>query len=66
MATKKIVLCDTNIFIDYFHGDERINQELDFLGFENSIYCILIKTSLNCLFSLCWVTRIWVWLYPMP
>ncbi len=34
MATKKIILCDTNIFIDYFHGEERIIQELDYLGFE--------------------------------
>jgi predicted nucleic acid-binding protein len=34
MATKKIILCDTNIFIDYFHGDERTIQELDLLGFE--------------------------------
>ncbi|MFN4255517.1 MAG: type II toxin-antitoxin system VapC family toxin [Saprospiraceae bacterium] len=33
MATKKVILCDTNIFIDYFHGDERIARELDFLGF---------------------------------
>ena len=34
MATKKIILCDTNIFIDYFHDDERTIQELDLLGFE--------------------------------
>jgi len=34
MATKKIVLCDTNIFIEYFHGNERIVQELDFLTFD--------------------------------
>lgn len=34
MAAKKIILCDTNIFIDFFHSDERIIQELDFLGFE--------------------------------
>ncbi len=33
MATKKIILCDTNIFINYFHDDECVNQELDFLGF---------------------------------
>lgn len=34
MAAKKIILCDTNIFIDYFHDDERVIKELDFLGFE--------------------------------
>ena len=34
MAAKKILLCDTNIFIDYFHDDERVIKELDFLGFE--------------------------------
>jgi tRNA(fMet)-specific endonuclease VapC len=34
MATKKIILCDTNIFIEHFHGNERVIQELDFLGFE--------------------------------
>ena len=34
MAAKKIVLCDTDVFIDYFHEDERIVRELDHLGFE--------------------------------
>lgn len=34
MATKKIILCDTNIFIELFHENARIVQELDFLGFE--------------------------------
>ena len=34
MATKKIILCDTNIFIDYFQGNERTIQELDYLGFD--------------------------------
>lgn len=34
MATKKIILCDTNIFIEYFHGNEPIVHELDFLTFE--------------------------------
>ena len=27
-------LCDTNIFIEYFNGDEKIIPELDYLGFE--------------------------------
>ncbi len=34
MAAKKIVLCDTDVFINYFHEDDRIVQELDYLGFE--------------------------------
>lgn len=34
MAAKKIVLCDTDVFIHYFHEDERITQELDHLSFE--------------------------------
>jgi tRNA(fMet)-specific endonuclease VapC len=34
MAAKKIILCDTNIFIDYFHDDARVIQELDYLGFD--------------------------------
>lgn len=34
MAAKKIVLCDTDVFIDYFHEDERIVRELDHLTFE--------------------------------
>lgn len=34
MDSKKIILCDTNIFIEYFHGDEKIISELDYLGFE--------------------------------
>ncbi len=34
MATKKTILCDTNILIEYFHEDQKIVQELDFLGFE--------------------------------
>lgn len=34
MEKKKIILCDTNILIDYFHGDERITQELDYLTFD--------------------------------
>lgn len=33
MAAKKIILCDTDVFIDYFHNDEAITQELDHLGF---------------------------------
>jgi tRNA(fMet)-specific endonuclease VapC len=34
MAAKKIILCDTNIFIDYFHDDEKVIKELDYLGFD--------------------------------
>ncbi len=34
MAAKKIVLCDTDVFIEYFHENERIVKELDYLGFE--------------------------------
>ena len=34
MEKKKVILCDTNILIDYFHGDERITQELDYLTFD--------------------------------
>lgn len=34
MGSKKIILCVTNIFIEYFHGDEKIISELDHLGFE--------------------------------
>jgi tRNA(fMet)-specific endonuclease VapC len=33
MEKKKIILCDTNIFIDLFHEEPRILQELDYLGF---------------------------------
>lgn len=33
-AKKKIVLCDTDVFINFFHEDERITNELDYLGFE--------------------------------
>jgi len=47
MAEKKIVLCDTNVFIDYFHEDERIVRELDHLGFERfgGQYCPLCKSG---------------------
>jgi tRNA(fMet)-specific endonuclease VapC len=34
MEAKKIILCDTNIFIGYFHGEENIIKELDFLTFD--------------------------------
>jgi predicted nucleic acid-binding protein len=34
MATKKIILCDTNIFIELFHENDRMIQELDYLGFD--------------------------------
>lgn len=34
MAAKKIILCDTNIFIEFFHENDRITQELDYLGFD--------------------------------
>jgi len=34
MATKKIILCDTNIFIDYFHEDDHVSKELDYLAFD--------------------------------
>lgn len=34
MEAKKIILCDTNIFIGYFHGDETIIKELDYLTFD--------------------------------
>ena len=34
MAAKKIILCDTNIFIELFHENNRILQELDYLGFD--------------------------------
>ena len=34
MAAKKIILCDMNIFIELFHENDRIIQELDYLGFD--------------------------------
>ncbi|MEO0041998.1 MAG: hypothetical protein RL329_1446 [Bacteroidota bacterium] len=34
MESKKIILCDTNIFIGYFHGEENIIKELDYLTFD--------------------------------
>ena len=34
MAAKRIILCDTNIFIELFHENNRILQELDYLGFD--------------------------------
>lgn len=34
MGKKKIILCDTDIFIDFFHGEEKIVKELDYLTFE--------------------------------
>lgn len=34
MEKKKIILCDTNILIDFFHGDDRVTQELDYLTFD--------------------------------
>ena len=34
MEKKKIILCDTNILIEFFHGDEKITQELDYLTFD--------------------------------
>ncbi len=34
MEAKKIILCDTNIFIGYFHGDENIIKEFDYLTFD--------------------------------
>ena len=33
MDSKKIILCDTNIFIDLFHEEDNIIRELDYLGF---------------------------------
>ena len=33
MDKKKMILCDTNIFIDYFHEEGQIVRELDYLGF---------------------------------
>lgn len=35
MANKKIVLCDTGVFFDYFQNDAKIMAELDNIGFEN-------------------------------
>ncbi len=34
MAKKKIILCDTDVLIEHFHGNENIVKELDSLGFE--------------------------------
>ena len=34
MAKKKIILCDTDVLIEYFHDNENIVNELDALGFE--------------------------------
>lgn len=34
MATRKIILCDTDVFIEFFHGNPRIVQELDHLSFD--------------------------------
>lgn len=34
MGKKKIILCDTDVFIDYFHEEERIIKEFDYLTFE--------------------------------
>ncbi len=34
MEKKKIILCDTNILIDLFHGDDCVTQELDYLTFD--------------------------------
>ncbi len=34
MGKKKIILCDTDVVINYFHGDERTVNEFDHLGFE--------------------------------
>jgi predicted nucleic acid-binding protein len=37
MVKKKLtrVLCDTNIFIRYFRGDENVIQRLDVIGFDD-------------------------------
>ncbi len=34
MEKKKMILCDTNILIDFFHGDDGVTQELDYLTFD--------------------------------
>jgi len=34
MAKKKIILCDTDVLIEHFHGNQSIVKELDTLGFE--------------------------------
>jgi predicted nucleic acid-binding protein len=34
MGKKKIILCDTDVLIEYFHGEKKTVEELDYLTFE--------------------------------
>lgn len=34
MAQKRIILCDSNVFFDYFRGKPTMLQELSYLGFD--------------------------------
>ncbi|MEY4904393.1 MAG: hypothetical protein RLZZ292_2208 [Bacteroidota bacterium] len=46
MATKKLVLCDTNIFIKLLRGDAQIKEQLTQLGQDRIVLSIITIAEL--------------------
>jgi tRNA(fMet)-specific endonuclease VapC len=46
MASKKIILCDSNIVIKLFRGDEKVRKKLTIIGTENIALSIITHSEI--------------------
>lgn len=46
MAKNQLVICDTNIFINFFKGHEPVKKELEKIGVENIAYSIITYSEI--------------------